>query len=249
MDNLFITQHFDWNRPASRKVRWVNALLSILRFKSRVVPPRATGEQTSVEQRINLYHLASHVLVSGVPGDFVEIGCHQGSSALLLQVVLSQHDCARQLHVYDAFFASSQEELLANFQALGQTPPQIYKGLFRDTVPKQLPEEVALAHLDVGWGQPFAEHRKIVLECLEGLYPRLAPNAICVIADYCDPEVFDRNRFTPPFSVMMSDRWNPYPAVKDACDAFLADKPESMTVLYGGPYSHGFFRKQPTGTQ
>lgn len=247
MDNVFITQYFDWNRPASRKVRWANALLSMLRFQSRIVPPRATGEQTSVEQRINLYHLANHVLASSVPGDFVEIGCHHGSSALLFQVVLGQHDCVRRLHVYDAFFASSPEELLANFHALGQTLPQVHRGLFRDTLPKQLPAQVAFAHVDVGWGQPFAEHRDIVLSCLEGLYPRLASNAICVLADYCEPKIYERNRFVPPSAVKASDRWNPYPAVKDACDAFLADKPEAVTVLFGGPYSHGYFRKQSAG--
>lgn len=248
MDNVFITQYFDWSRPASRKVRWVNALLSMLRIKSRFVPPMATGEQTSIEQRINLYHLAEQVLVRGVPGEFVEIGAHQGSTALLLQVVLSQRDHSRRLHVYDTFFSSSPDELAANFKELGQTPPMIHNGLFRDTLPKLLPEQVAFAHLDVGWGQPFPEHRDILTRCLDALYPRLAAEGICVVADYCDPEVFSRNGFTPPATVMASDRWNVYPAVKAACDSFFADKPESIAVLYGGPYSHGFFRKQKTET-
>lgn len=244
MSNVFLTQYFDWNRPASRKVRWVNSLLSKLRFKARLVPPQATGEQTSVEQRINLYHLAVQVLLCDVPGEFLEIGCHRGSTAVLLQEVIERQDPARRLNVYDAFIASSPTELVANFYALGLPPPVVHAGLIQDTLPARLPEQVAFAHLDVGWRQQADEHRATVIGCLESLYPRMVPGAICVVADYCEPDIYERQGFTPPPGVTTSSCWNLYPAVKEACDAFMAGKPEKMTVLYGGPYSHGFFRKQ-----
>ena len=34
------------------------------------------------------------------------------------------------------------------------------------------------------------------------------------------------------------------PGVKKACDEFLADKPESVSVLYSGHYTTGYFRKK-----
>ncbi len=249
MDNVFITQYFDWNRPQSTKVRWANALLSKLRFKARLVPWQATGEQTSVEQRINLYHLAGEVLQWRVPGEFVEIGCHHGSTAVLLQKLISAQDSSRRLHVYDAFMASSSDEVQKNFRALDLEPPVIHAGLIQDTLPSRLPEQIAFAHLDVGWRQPFAEHRDTVASCLKDLYARMTPGAICVVADYCDPDAYQRQQFKPPSEVIASDFWNLYPAVKAACDGFFADKTEAVTMLYAGPYSHGYFQKQRLITQ
>jgi O-methyltransferase len=243
MDNVFITQYFDWNRPPSRKVRWVNSLLSAMRFKARLVPPHATGEQTSLEQRISLYHLAGEVLHCRVPGDFVEIGTHKGSTAALLQRVIEEQDPTRRLNVYDAFLDASTEELLMNFRALQLEPPVIHAGLFQDTLPATLPEQIAFAHVDVGWRQPSAEQRDTINQCLTDLYPRLAPGAICVVADYCQSDVFSKQGFTPPTEAAQSEHWDQYPAIRLACDAFFAGKPETMTMLYGGPYSHGFFRR------
>jgi O-methyltransferase len=244
MDNVFITQYFDWNRPPSRNVRWANAILSRLGFKARLIPPHATGEQTSIEQRINLYHLAGEVMQCHVPGEFIEIGSHQGSTAALLQIVMKHHGEVRRLQIYDAFFDSSPEVLLANFHALQLGPPIIHAGLVRDVLPAALPDQIAFAHIDIGWRQPADEQYETIAKCLNDVYPRLAPGAIVVVADYCQPDVFRHQGFTPPPEVANSQHWNQYPAINHACDAFLSNKPESMALLYGGPYSHGFFRRQ-----
>lgn len=60
-------------------------------------------------------------------------------------------------------------------------------------------------------------------------YTRLSKGAICLIDDYCDPAVHSG--------------WNELPGVKRACDEFLADRLERISVLYAGEFSHGFLRK------
>lgn len=243
MDNVFLTQHFDWNDAGSAKIRWANRLLSALRFNARLTTPWATGEQTSVEQRINLYHLANQALACGVEGDFVEIGTHVGSTAALLQNVLEQNAAARPLHVYDAFMAAKPEQLLQNFTSMKLRPPIIHNGMFEKTLPKELPDKIAFAHLDANWGQSLEAHRDLLLHCLTALYSRMPAGAVCVIADYCDPHVFDRPGYSAPWQVAASRQWHLYPGAKAACDVFFKDKPETMTFLYGGAYSHGYFRK------
>ena len=34
------------------------------------------------------------------------------------------------------------------------------------------------------------------------------------------------------------------PGVKQACDEYLADKPERISFIYSAEMSHGYFRKQ-----
>lgn len=243
MDNVFITQFFDWNRPPSKKARFINSILAKIGIEARLVSPWQTGEQTTIEQRINMYHLASQVLAYGVPGAFVEIGCHQGSSAALLAKVIEQFDPQRELHVYDAFAGAGPGELLANFQSLHLKPPFIHEGWFRDTLPSQLPEQVCFAHADVGWGQPAEALAEAVRLTLSSVYPRMPRGAILLFADYCEPDVYERQSFTFPHAITNRTMWNLYPSVKKVCDSFFADKPEKMSILYSGHYSHGYFRR------
>lgn len=243
MENAFITQYFDWNGKPSWKVRAINAVLAKLGSESRLVPPRATGEQTNVEQRMNLFHLASQVLAYGVPGDVVEIGTHKGSSAVLLRAVIDHYAPQRELHVYDAFVGASPDELLANFERYKLRPPAVHAGWFRDTLPRELPDRVAFAHCDVGWGQPAEALEESVRLALASVYPRMPRGAILVFADYCDPQLYERPGYTFPRTITNRALWNLYPPVRKACDAFFADKPETMAVLYSGHYSHGYVRK------
>jgi O-methyltransferase len=62
------------------------------------------------------------------------------------------------------------------------------------------------------------------------MYPKLTPGAVCLIDDYCDPQINPKG-------------WNRLHGVKKACDEYLIDKPEKMEFIYSGPYSHAFFRK------
>ena len=134
--------------------------------------------------------------------------------------------------------------LLSNFRRLGLREPSVHAGWFEDTLPGELPESVAFAHIDVGPGLGGDHFQRTVSDSLEALYPRMPKGAICLLADYCDPSVYERPGFHFPRSIPFTERWHMYPQVKRAADEFLADKPESVDVLYSECYSHGYFRKQ-----
>lgn len=240
MDNYFITRYFDWPaREPGKKAGRINRVLR--RLGLRLVPLAGTGVMTNVEQRMNMFHLVDQVLAYGVPGDLVELGCHAGQSAVLIQTVMERYEPARELHLYDSFeglpettdkdgqppvavgqLKATSRAVYRNFERYGLRRPVVHEGWFDDTLPDGLPEQIAFAHLD----GDFYESMRV---SLEHVYPRLSPGAVCLVDDYSDPAV--------------SDVYDQFPGVKTACDEFLADKPEAVSVLYAGGYAHGFFRK------
>lgn len=259
MDDLFLTQRFDWKVVRSSHLdRALNLPLRLL-GRSPVARTAAlvdrsiewavgrrfnavrSGVSTSVEQRINMFHLLAQTVAFDVPGEVVELGCNEGQSAVLMQTVLAGHGSAKELHLYDSFaglpatadvdgdsyrageLSTSADVVRANFARYGLAQPVVHPGWFEETLPGGLPERICFAHLD-------GDLHDSILVSLRHVYPRLSPGAICLIDDYCDPE-------SDP------DGWNHLPGVKAACDEFLADKPERVSPLYAGPYSHGYFRK------
>jgi O-methyltransferase len=204
------------------------------------------GYMTSREQACNLYHLLRSTVVARVPGDVVELGCHEGLTAALLQRTLDEQGSDKRLHVFDSFaglppstaedfrdgapataagaLAVSEESVRRTFARFGVRPPEIHKGWFEDTLPAGLPERVAFAHLD---GDLYSS----TLTGLREVYPRLSPGSVVVLDDYHDPE-------------QLPSRWSLFPGVKQACDEFLADKPERVTPLVAGHECHGYFMKQ-----
>lgn len=250
MDNVFISELFEeWRQPRpGRLTRAVNRGLEKLRVRARIHPELATGGMTSIEQRMNMVHLVTEVLIHEVPGDFVELGCHDGKSAALFTKVMQYYDDSRTLHVYDSFaglpaahakdaredstegqMKTTEEALRDNFRRSGLPLPRIHKGWFTETLPGDgLPQAIAFAHLD-------GDLYESILTSLEHTYPRLSPGAVCLVDDYSDPGLFDAV--------------DQFPGVKLACDEYLADKPERVTLMYGGYNSklgfgsHGYFRK------
>jgi O-methyltransferase len=205
------------------------------RFKESMLQ----GYMTSLEQATNIYHLLCQTLLLCVPGDVVELGCNEGTTAILLRKTLDDFESDRTLHVYDSFeglpehraidgsfgegaLATTEQRLIANFKHHGAAVPQIHRGWFRDTLPTQLPDQISFAHLD---GDLYDS----ITDSLVFVYPRLSRGAVVVVDDYCDPSVLDLNNIAP--------------GVKSACDDFLRDKPEKMTVLIAGHEAHGYFRK------
>lgn len=243
MDNFFIVQLFEWSpQKVSRRVEFANRILKKLGFWTTLQPPREADGMTNVEQRMNLYHLASQVLAYRVPGEFVELGCNQGQSSVMIRKVMDQFDPDRRFHVYDSFeglpplhaadgsspfqagqMKTSRELLLRNFERYGLLPPEIHDGWFNETLPTGLPAQIAFAYLD---GDLYDS----IKVSLEHVYPRLSPGAICLIDDYADTSVYP-------------EAWNLLPGVKKACDEFFADKPENMVPIYSANMSHGYFRK------
>ncbi|HET9771786.1 MAG TPA: TylF/MycF/NovP-related O-methyltransferase [Acidimicrobiia bacterium] len=198
-------------------------------------------DMSDVERLMTIYWTLSHVLVSGVPGDVVELGCHAGLTSVHLQMLIDEFDPGRVLHVYDSFaglppagpgdrhlrpgdLAVSAEALERNFRRRSLRPPVIHRGWFDDTLPRGLPDQVAFAYLD-------SDFYGSIRTSWVHLYPRLSSGAIVLVDDYCDP---DRN----------PRAWAGLPAVKLACDAFLAGKAESMTAVPGcGDLAMGFLRR------
>ncbi len=242
MHNIFITEYFDWRKlQPSRKIQVINKVFEKMGLWVRLSPPIETGVMTCVEQRMNMYHLVTQVLVYDVSGDFVELGCNTGQSAVLFRKIMDYHNTGKTFHVYDSFeglpeakpedgdtpysegqMAVAEATLLENFKRMNVAPPIIHKGWFDDTLPVDLPEKIAFAHLD----GDFYDSIKV---SLEHVYPRLSKGAVCLIDDYSDPDVHES--------------WDELPGVKKACDEYLADKPEQVSVLYAGGFSHAYFHK------
>jgi len=235
MHNTFISELMDWAPSLSTMARLCNRLLARLRITTRLVEPWGSGRMSNVEQRMNHFHLASQVLAYDVPGDFVDLGCYLGETSVLFAKVIEEYDPTRKLHLFDAFLVPNSIDMVRrNFAQVGATPPEIHPGWIEDTVPEQLPDKISFVHIDVG-SRIAPDHKKLVLYCLEHVYPRLSSGGICVLQSYCDPEI--------------RINWDPYhrPAVKAATDEFFADKPEDISVLHTGDFfifSHGYFRKK-----
>ncbi len=236
MDNLFLTRHFDWTFRPGWRIRAVNALLRRVGYTAQLLSDTASGTMSSVEQRINMYHLLSHLLVFGVPGDIVEFGTLEGQSAALLRMIADQYDAARPLHVFDAFVDPPLDRLLSNFRELGLQPPVIHQGLLADTI-QELPRQICFAYVDLGPVPDIARGpgasrsglRETIRLVLERVYPHVAPRGVILLQDY--------------HLEQQTGVQNPNPEVREVADAFFAGKPESIVALHGGPFAHAFVRK------
>jgi O-methyltransferase len=200
-----------------------------------------SGIMTNVEQRMNMYHLIKQVLAYGVEGDLVELGCNEGESSVLITKIILDHGARKKLAVFDSFeglpsiqksdgnifkkgdLATTEDVLRRNFKKYNLPLPEIHRGWFTDTLPDSLPEKICFAYLD-------GDLYESILVSLENVYPKMTNGAICLVDDYCDPDINPHG-------------WNALPGVKKACDEYLKNKPEKMEFIYSGSYSHAYFRK------
>lgn len=235
--NNFFIQSTENHRKPKKIVGLVNKILKKAGYSyklTRGLDPMV--DMNTIEQRINFYHLLTSVIQNNVPGEVVELGCFNGQCAVLFQQIIEANSSNKSLHLFDSFehkFTLSedvQKALLQNFNVKNLKTPIIHKGLFQDTLKQQLPQKIAFAHIDCGFGGDPQSHKNIMLYCLEVLYNHLSPGAICVLMDYHDPTSGDTG-----------GDYNP--GVKMACDEFFIDKPEELISLYGNEVSHAYFRK------
>lgn len=61
------------------------------------------ANMTDVQRLTTIYWTLSQVLMFGVPGDVVELGCNAGLTSVYLQMLIDEFDPSRTLHVYDSF--------------------------------------------------------------------------------------------------------------------------------------------------
>ncbi len=224
-------------KTSSLRTRIVQLISKLINADCKVDPlPDPNGDMVTNEQRLNIHHLLSGLFQLNVPGDVVEVGCFEGQTAVQLAKHIQDFQSGRELHLYDNFkqkYSVVQNPELAlkeNFRSADVPLPVIHKGDFEDTLPGQLPATICFSHIDTGAGQPVEQHKLLMLHILAAIYPRLSKGAVCLLMDYHD------NRY-------QTGSTDPNPGVKLACDEFLADKEEEITILYGGYYSHAYFRK------
>ncbi|TWR27198.1 hypothetical protein FPZ42_09225 [Mucilaginibacter achroorhodeus] len=238
MNNYFITKPPYASAPGKLAplIKFINKGLRYLDTGYQIQELDNQVDMNTVEQRINYYHLLTNVINTGVEGDVVELGTFTGQCAALFGKVITDSGSKVQLHVYDSFGVSFkfkgdiENKLKENFTSAGLPLPLIHKGNFFDTLPIELPEKLCFVHIDCGFGGNAEEHKEVMLHCLNSVYPRMSPGALCVLMDYNDPA---ENGIMP----------NIAPGVKMACDEFLTNKPETITALYGNSYLHAYFRK------
>jgi O-methyltransferase len=238
MNNYFITEP-PYSVNKRRNVPFINFVNKGLRFLKtgyNVQQLDTSVDMNTLEQRINYYHLLDNVITSNIPGDVIELGTFTGQCALLFQKMIELHQSDKKLHVFDTFGVSFkfkgdiEEKLKSNFITAELTLPVTHKGDFFKTLPAELPAVLSFIHIDCGFGGDPLEHKKVMMHCLESIYPKMAPGALCVLMDYNDPA---ENGIAH----------NVAPGVKLACDEFLAGKPESIMALYGNQYLHAYFKK------
>lgn len=238
MNNYFITQPpFSVSkRRNSPLINFVNKGLRFLKTGYNVQQLDTSVDMTTAEQRINYYHLLNGVITSNIPGDVVELGTFTGQCALLFQKVIEMRNSDKIQHVFDTFTTPFKfkgdvlEKLKSQFNDAGLKLPVIHKGDFFDTLPAELPQTLAFVHIDCGFGGDKFEHKKVIIHCLESIYPRMSKGAICILMDYNDVA---ENGVAHDVA----------PGVKLACDEFLANRPEKIEALYGNQYLHGYFTK------
>lgn len=219
-------------------VRTMNKVLAKLRLPLAVKKHFNHREtMVSLEQAANLHLLLTQVLELNVPGEVVELGCYTGATTSVIAGSLKQAGSNKAFHVYDSFgFELGSERGIreifeSNLRESGHALPRIHAGDIFQTVPAELPDRIAFAHLDLGVGGSTDGHRSLIGYALDALYPRLAPHAVLVLMDY----------HVPGITVAGNDS---NPGVRVAADTFFSDKKEKPITLYGGPCSHAYVRKQ-----
>jgi O-methyltransferase len=206
------------------------------------------------EKSINLWHMLVHVLLSNVPGDIAELGCHSGLTGVILQKTMDFFKSNKELHLYDSFqglpeptardagvifgqndLSANEQSVFENFDRFFVKRPMVHKGWFKETLPAGLPEKIAFAYLD-------GDMYESIMQSLQHVYPRMSSGGIAVIDDYYDLDVCPRietklNRQQPTKIVNLT------PGVKNACDDFFVNKPEKPVVLVSGSEAVAFFIK------
>ncbi|MEO8150103.1 MAG: hypothetical protein ABI723_20870 [Bacteroidia bacterium] len=235
MDNIYLVNYSPIRTKRHKLIDLLNKGLSRYGFKI-VLQPNPKIDMSTVEQRINMFHLLESALTWGVEGEVVEFGCYAGQSAMLFQKVIMHFDKHKTIYLYDSFEATFgrprdvEAELRNNFSHALLHNPVVIRGKLEDTVPLNLPEKISFAHIDCGIGIDQFIHKNLIIHLVNNVYHRMSTGAVCMFMDYYDKSKGHHGR---DFN----------PGVKPACDEFFADKPEKVSALYGNQYSHGYFRK------
>ena len=137
-----------------------------------------------------------------VPGDFVELGCYEGDTSILLAEILKSTD--KKLWIYDSFeglpektsedaseagrnfqkgvLAVSKRDVKLRFLRSGLPVPVIKKAWFNELTDVDLPSKIAFAFLDGDLYQSIRDSLKLVED-------KMTSDSVIIVHDYNNPEL------------------------------------------------------------
>jgi O-methyltransferase len=141
----------------------------------------------------------------GLPGDFVELGCYEGDTSLLLAEVLRDAKASSQkLWIYDSFeglpakssedfsvageaftegvLSVSKRDVKLRFLRANLPVPVIKKAWFSDLTDADLPAKIAFAFLDGDLYQSIKDSLKLVGD-------KMVNGGVILVHDYNNPEL------------------------------------------------------------
>jgi len=116
-----------------------------------------------VRDYLEICQMIREVVLNKVPGDIAEFGSYKGHSGYLISRLLEAHGSDKTLHMFDTFEAFPAESLgvdsfwsathAVNFEEVsakfsGRANVRLVRGDFERTVPRELPQQVAMAYID-----------------------------------------------------------------------------------------------------
>ena len=190
---------------------------------------------TKAELRVILRELQK-VIQTKVPGDVVELGCYEGTSALFEARMLKEMAPQKELYLYDSFeglpakgsedasatgvlfkegeLRASRSRLTKNFVHAGLVVPFIYKAWFSDLVPANLPDQICFAFLD-------GDFYDSIMDSLKLVWPKMAAGAVVIVDDYQNAALPGASRAVDEWLVQQTDGHLLHPATLQA-EASLA---------------------------
>lgn len=157
------------------------------------------SDQINAKELAVILRECQKVLVNGVEGDIVELGCYVGTTTLFLQRQRLELARNKVLHVYDSFaglppktnydrspagdqfvageLATTKAQLIRNFKRAHLPLPVIHKGRFSDITAHDMPPSVCFAFLD-------GDFYSSIMDSLRVIWPKLQPGAVVVVDDY-----------------------------------------------------------------
>lgn len=193
------------------------------------------------EQIIAILENLKKVIIDGIPGDIVELGCNVGTTTMHMQRLLDAMNSDKIIHVYDSWEGlpekstydisksathlfkkgsckSSKQQFINTFRNRKLRIPIIHSGWFSQIPDNEYPQKICFAFFDGDFYQS-------IIDSFNKTYHLVQTGGIIMIDD-CG--------------------WDPLPGVEKACLDFLNDKLEILD-LTGYPDNQGIYGEKNGG--
>ena len=225
--------HYNYNYPRYKYEIKENIITDILKDE---IP---SDMMTYWEIHGVLTHLKD-VLDKGIEGDIVELGCNVGTTSIFIRKLLNKYKSNKQFHVYDSWNGLpkkhskdesntyrkykeglckvSKSQFINNFNKYNLELPIIHSGWFKDIHDDEYPKKICFAFFD-------GDFYTSIIDSFEKTYDKIQHGGKIVVDD-CG--------------------WDVLPGVLLACNEFLENKKEKIT-LDGYPDSNGVYGPKSKG--